>query len=229
MSLVVRRHVPQAIVTLVILASIVFFYFFISREVAGQFGAADKALSDWAVIITSFALIVGGIDILRFHLIKVRKEGIVRAPFSVVAAGMLVIMVIFALTGWYLSYADPAAGVAITTQPQFRWLYLNVYAPADAAVYSILVFYIASASYRAFRVKNPMALLLLATALIVIFGNTTIGGAIWPGFLSLRDWVMTVPNVAAFRPIIIGAGLGTIILGLRLLTWRETSWMGRRE
>ena len=152
-----------------------------------------------------------------------------QAPFSTVTIALLITMVIFGVIGWYYSYADPKAGITITTQPQFQWLYTNLYGPADAAMYSILVFYIASASYRAFRVRNPMALLLLITAVIIMFGNTTIGGLIWPGFLSLRDWIMTVPNTAAFRPITIGAGLGTIVLGLRLLTWREVSWMGRRE
>ncbi len=229
MSLVLRKYVPQTIVSIIIVLTVVFYYFYVSKEIAGTFTTADKALSDWVVIIMSFALIVGGIDILRFHLARIRREGMGQAPFSTVTIALLVLMVVFALHGWYLSYADPAAGIAITTQPQFRWLYLNVYAPADAAVYSILVFYIASASYRAFRVRNPMALLLLITALIVVFGNTTIGGLIWPGFLPLRDWIMTVPNTAAFRPITIGAGLGVIILGLRLLTWREISWMGRRE
>lgn len=229
MSLVVRRHVPQLIASVIIILAVTFYYFYVSKDVAGAFSTADKALSDWAVIVASFALVVGGTDILRFHLVKVRRESVRRAPFSIIAVAFLLVMVVFALYGWYLSYADPKAGITITTQPQFRWLYLNVYAPCDAGVYSILVFYIASASYRAFRVRNPMALLLLVTALIIAFGNTTIGGAIWPGFLALRDWIMTVPNVAAFRPIIIGAGLGTIVLGLRLLTWRETSWMGRRE
>ncbi|MEM1930885.1 MAG: hypothetical protein QW780_04640 [Sulfolobales archaeon] len=229
MSLVVRRHIPQLIVTVIIVLTVAFYYLYINKDVAGSFATADKALSDWAVIITSFALIVGGIDILRFHLLRLRREGLKQAPFSAVTIGLLVVMVLFALHGWFLSYVDPKAGITITTQPQFRWLYLNIYAPADAAMYSILVFYIASASYRAFRVRNPMALLLLVTALIVIFGNTTIGGLIWPGFLPLRDWIMTVPNTAAFRPITIGAGLGTIILGLRLLTWREVSWMGRCE
>lgn len=229
MSLVLRKYIPQTIVTAIIVLTVAFYYLYINKDVAGSFTTADKALSDWAVIITSFALIIGGIDILRFHLVRIRKEGLKQAPFSSVTIFSLILMVVLALYGWYLSYADPAAGIAITTQPQFRWLYTNVYAPADAAVYSILVFYIASASYRAFRVRNPMALLLLITALIVIFGNTTIGGLIWPGFLPLRDWIMTVPNTAAFRPITIGAGLGTIILGLRLLTWREISWMGRRE
>lgn len=229
MSLVVRRYVPQMVVTAIIVLTVAFYYLYISKEVADSFSAADKALSDWAVIITSFALIVGGVDILRFHLARIRKEGLRQVPFSAVTIALLITMVAFALVGWYYSYLYPEAGIAITTQPQFRWLYTNLYAPADAAMYSILVFYIASASYRAFRVRNPMALLLLVTAVVVMLGNTTIGGLIWPGFLSLRDWIMTVPNTAAFRPITIGAGLGTIILGLRLLTWRETSWMGRRE
>jgi hypothetical protein len=229
MSLVVRRYIPQIIISAIIVAIVAFFYLYISKEVAGAFSTADKALSDWAVIITSFALIVGGIDILRFHVLRIKREGLAQAPFSTVTIALLITMVVFGVIGWYYSYADPKAGITITTQPQFRWLYINVYGPSDAAVYSILVFYIASASYRAFRVRNPMALLLLITAVIIMFGNTTIGGFIWPGFLSLRDWIMTVPNTAAFRPIIIGAGLGTIVLGLRLLTWREVSWMGRRE
>ncbi|MCC6046746.1 MAG: hypothetical protein LM571_00940 [Desulfurococcaceae archaeon] len=229
MSLVVRKYVPQIIISAIIVATVAFYYLYISKEVAGAFSTADKALSDWAVIITSFALIVGGIDILRFHVLRIKREGLAQAPFSTVTIALLITMVVFGVIGWYYSYADPKAGITITTQPQFRWLYTNVYAPSDAAVYSILVFYIASASYRAFRVRNPMALLLLITAVIIMFGNTTIGGLIWPGFLSLRDWIMTVPNTAAFRPITIGAGLGTIVLGLRLLTWREVSWMGRRE
>jgi hypothetical protein len=229
MSLVVRKYVPQLIVSVIIVLSIAFYYLYINDSVAKGLTTADKALSDWAVIVTSFALIVGGVDILRYHLTKIRREGLRQAPFSAVTISLLAIMVILALIGWYWSYANPKAGITITTQPQFTWLYSNIYAPADSAMYSILVFYIASASYRAFRVRNPPALLLLVTAAIVMLGNTTIGGLIWPGFLGLRDWIMTVPNTAAFRPITIGAGLGTIILGLRLLTWREISWMGRRD
>lgn len=229
MSLVVRKYIPQLIVSIIIVLTIVFYYIYINDSIAKGFTTADKALSDWAVIITSFALIVGGVDILRFHLTKIRREGLRQAPFSAVTIALLVMMVTLAVVGWYYSYANPKAGITITTQPQFTWLYSNIYAPADAAMYSILVFYMASASYRAFRVRNPLALLLLIAAIIVMLGNTSIGGLIWPGFLSLRDWIMTIPNTAAFRPITIGAGLGTIILGLRLLTWREISWMGRRD
>lgn len=229
MSLVWRRFVPQLIVSLILVLMVFFYFFYIDKTVATQMSTWDKALSDWAVIITGFALIVGGIDILRFHIIQIRKQGLRQAPFSSVTIGLEILMVILALVGLYLSYTRPELGITITTQPQFKWLYTYLYAPADAAMYSILVFYIASASYRAFIARNPMAALLLVVAIIVMLGNTTIGGLIWPGFLPLRDWIMTVPNTAAFRPITMGAGFGVILLGLRLLVWREVSWMGRRE
>ncbi len=229
MSLAVRRHIPQLIVSIIIILMVIFYFFYIDKTVSSQMSTADKALSDWAVIITGFALIVGGVDILRYHMIQIRKQGIKQAPFSAVTISLEIIMVILALIGLYLSYVAPYLGITITTQPQFKWMYTYLYAPSDAAMYSILVFYIASASYRAFIARNPMAMLLLITAVIVMLGNTTIGGVIWPGFLSLRDWIMTVPNTAAFRPITMGAGFGVILLGLRLLVWREVSWMGRRE
>ncbi|PUA33646.1 MAG: hypothetical protein B7O98_04340 [Zestosphaera tikiterensis] len=229
MSLVVRRVLPQFIVSLVIILMLIFYFFYINDDVAKTFSADDKALSDWAVIISSFALIVGGVDIFRFHLTQLRRGGLKQAPFSVVTLIAELTMVVFGAYGLALSYLNPALGITITTQPQFRWLYTYVYAPSDSAMYSILVFYIASASYRAFRVRNPMALLLLIVAIIVMLGNTSLGALIWPGFLPLRDWIMTIPNTAAFRPITIGAGLGVIILGLRMLVWREVSWMGRRE
>lgn len=229
MSLVAKRLLPQILVSFILIIMIVFYFFYVNKSVADTFSTWDKALSDWAVIVTAFALMVGGADIFRYHLSQIRKAGIRQAPFSGVTITLELLMILFALTGFYLSYADPKAGISITTQPNFQWLYMNLYAPCDSAVYSILLFYIASASYRAFTARNPMAALLLVVAVIVMLGNTSLGGLIWPGLLPLRDWIMTVPNTAAFRPITMGAGFGTIILGLRLLIWREVSWMGRRD
>ncbi len=229
MSLIVKRVIPQLIVSIILIVMIVFYFFYVNKSVAGVFSAWDKALSDWAIIIMAFALMVGGADIFRYHLIQIRKAGMKQAPFSIVTILLELVMIAFALIGFYISYINPESGISITTQPQFAWLYTNVYAPSDTAVYSILLFYIASASYRAFTAKNPTAALLLAVAVIVMLGNTSLGGLIWPGMLSLRDWIMTVPNTAAFRPITMGAGFGAITLGLRLLIWREVSWLGRRE
>jgi len=229
MSVVVRRYIPQAIVSAIILLMVAFYFLYISKPVSDKMTSADKALTDWGVIIAAFAAIVGGTDILRFHLNQIRRGGVRQAPFSSLTIAFELTMVILALYGLYLSYAAPELKITITTQPQFQWLYTYLYAPMDAAMYSILVFYIASASYRAFRVRNVMAGLLLVVAFLVMMGNTSLGALVWPGFLGLRDWIMTVPNTAAFRPITMGAGFGIVITGLRLLLWKEVSWLGRRE
>lgn len=229
MSLLLKRYLPQAITSTVLVLLVAFYYFYINKDVADAFTSADKALSDWAIIITSCGMIVGGVDLIRYNLLKLKKLGFRKEPFSMIAIALAIVTISFAIIGWFYNVFMPQAGITVTTQPQFRWIYTNVFAPSSSAMFSILGFYIAVAAYRAFRVRNPPAFLLLITAIVVMLGNTTIGGFIWPGFVGLRDWVMTVPNTAAFRPITIGAGIGSIALGLRLLTWRETTWMGRRE
>lgn len=222
MSVFVRRNLPQIIVALIIVLMVIFYFFYIDATVSQTFTTADKALSDWAVVIVAIAAIVGGIDILRYHVNQIRKRETRQMIFSCVVIAMEIIMV--SLACYALS-----SGIAITTQPNFSWLYTYLYTPADAAMYSILVFYIASASYRTFRARNPPAILLLIVAIIIMLGNTSLGAMIWEGFLPLRDWIMQIPNTAAFRPITMGVGFGLIILGLRLIIGKETTWMGRRE
>lgn len=229
MSIVVRRVLPNIIISIIIILMILFYYFYIDRAIAETFSKWDKALSDWAVIIMAFGLMIGGVDIFKIYIGEVKRRGVRQAPYSIIAVIFMLITVIFALHGFALSYIDPTSGITITTQPQFKWIYTYIFAPCSAAMFSILIFYIASASYRAYRVRNLPALLLLIAALIVMLGNTTIGPAILPPILALRDWVMTVPNTGAFRPITIGVGFGIIITGLRMLTWKEVSWIGRRE
>ncbi|MEM3622273.1 MAG: hypothetical protein QXZ02_01845 [Candidatus Bathyarchaeia archaeon] len=222
MGAVVRRNIPQIIVTIIILLMVIFYFFYISSEVRTAFNTWDKALTDWVVVVTAIAAIVGGVDILRYHINQSRKKEPKQVFFSGIVMIMEVVMVAFAVIAL-------SSGISIPTQPNFQWLYTYIYAPSDAAMYSILIFYIASASYRAFRVRNPPALLLLIVAILVMLGNTSLGELLWSGLLPIRDWIMTVPNTAAFRPITMGLGFGIIILGLRLLLGKETTWMGRRE
>ncbi|MEM2006702.1 MAG: hypothetical protein QW154_03620 [Sulfolobales archaeon] len=229
MSVLLKRYLPQTVTSVILVFLILSYYFYINKNVADIFANADKALSDWAIIITSCGMIVGGVDLIRYNLLKLKKHGPRDEPFSLVAITLAIVTIMFAAIGWFYNVFIPEIGITVTTQPQFRWIYTHIFAPSSSAMFSILGFYIAVAAYKAFKVRNPPALLLLLVAIIVMLGNTTIGGLVWPGFTSLRDWIMTVPNTAAFRPITIGAGIGTIALGLRLLTWKEITWMGRRE
>ena len=222
MSALFRRNIPQLIVSAIIFLMVFFYFFYFDATTSQTLGSMDKVLTNYAVIVVAIALIVGGVDILRYHVNQVRKKERNQVLFSSIMIVAELAMVAFA------SYAV-LFGLPITTQPNFQWMYQYMFAPADSAMYSILIFYMASASYRTFRVRNTPALLLLVVAVIVILGNTSLGELIWSGFGPLKDWIMTVPNTAAFRPITMGLGFGIIILGLRLLIGKETTWMGRSE
>ncbi|MEJ5171489.1 MAG: hypothetical protein WHU10_10915, partial [Fimbriimonadales bacterium] len=90
--------------------------------------------------------------------------------------------------------------------------------------FSLLAFYLASASYRAFRIRSAEAGLMMATALIVMLGQTPFGmyltgwlgeqfRALW--LPNVAGWVLRVPNSAVVRGLIFGTMLGGIGTALR--------------
>ncbi len=124
-----------------------------------------------------------------------------------------------------------AKGIALTSivikQPNpYQWIFLFLFSPMQATMFSILAFYIASASYRAFKAKTRESTLLLGAAFLVMLGRVPIGASIWEGFGTVADWIMLVPNTAGQRAILVGASLGVVSTGLRILLGIERSYMG---
>ena len=209
MSSTIRRHGPYLTITLLI----VFFfitYLFTTPQPVQLFGTQ---LVQWASVVGYFAILVGTIDIVIFHLKPLRSKESGQWQYSAV---LLIITAIGLVTG----SLGVLSGAGINYQP-FAWLYNAIYVPSNATVYAILVFYIASASYRAFRIKNAQAAFLVLVGFIIMFADIGLGYVIWPGFVPLGNWINTYPVAAAFRPIIIGSGLGVIITGLRALLGRD--------
>lgn len=108
-------------------------------------------------------------------------------------------------------------------------LYNQIIAPMNATVYSTLVFYIASAAYRAFRVRNLQASILLVSAVIMMLGRVPLGAMISPAFPKMADWILKYPNVAGMRGIQIGAAFGGIATALRVMVGIERGYMGGTE
>jgi len=209
MSSIIRRHGPYLTITLLI----VFFfitYLFTTPQPVQLFGTQ---LVQWASVVGYFAILVGTIDIVIYHLKPLRSKESGQWQYSVV---LLIVTAIGLVTGT----AGVLSGAGLNYQP-FAWLYNAIYVPSNATVYAILVFYIASASYRAFRIKNAQAAFLVLVGFIIMFADIGLGYVIWPGFVPLGNWINTYPVAAAFRPIIIGSGLGVIITGLRALLGRD--------
>lgn len=96
-----------------------------------------------------------------------------------------------------------------------------------SSMFALLSFYITSAAYRAFRVKNLESALLLAAAVVVMLGQIPFGVKIWSGFPVVRLWLLRWPNSAAFRAISIGASVAMFVMSIRL--WLSIGTQGTDE
>ena len=108
----------------------------------------------------------------------------------------------------------------------FTWIYDHMFVPCNATMFSLLAFFIASAAFRAFRARNVESALLLIAAVLVMLGLVPVGRAISPVFPAIEEWIMTILNTAGRRAIMMGAALGGIATGLRIILGIERSHLG---
>jgi len=102
------------------------------------------------------------------------------------------------------------------TKQAYEFLYDGLFISLGSAMFALLGFYIASAAYRAFRVKSVESGLMLAAALVVMLGQIPFGIWIWHGFPELRLWILEVPNAAAFRAVKFGAAVAGLVMAFRM-------------
>ena len=127
-------------------------------------------------------------------------------------------------------------GASLTTSGSwFQVIFETLMSPLNSTMYALLAFFIASASYRAFRARNREATILLVAAFIVLLGRTPLGQFVtdwvpdaWSIFRipDLSVWIMTFPNLAGQRAIMIGVSLGVVSMSLRLILGIERTYLG---
>ncbi len=209
--------------------------FFLAGRVPGVAGVRDT-LERYLVIVSGFALLLGVVNVLQNNLRKIerRRPG---WPYAVtLLAGLVIMGTIGLLSALRVGpFQGLLAGPRGETTP-FLWMTRAFFTPLQAAMFSLLAFYIASAAFRAFRVRHLEAALLLAAAFLVMLGRTPLGeyAFAWiPGgerwLPALTDWIMAVPNAAAQRGILIGAALGAASLSLRVILGIERSYLGSKQ
>jgi len=106
-------------------------------------------------------------------------------------------------------------GLIDAVGPLWEFLYYRILVTVNSSIFSLLGFFIASAAYRAFRARSLESTILLLAGLLVVIGQAPISDLIWPGFSAIRDWIMTYPNTAGQRGILIGAALGILLFTVR--------------
>ncbi len=136
----------------------------------------------------------------------------------------------FEVAAGQTAVANAALPLTWGQEGRFRtWTYDHVFAPCNATMFALLAFFIASAAFRAFRARNTEAALLLTAAILVLLGRAPIGRLINDNLPDITNWIIDVPNNAGRRAIIMGAALGAIVTGLRVLLGMERQHVGGGE
>jgi hypothetical protein len=173
-------------------------------------------IQQWVIVIVGATYVLGVANLLRINVRQVGQRA-PNWPFKIVLlAGLLGMMAIGFSEG--NRYSDDAS--------KFQWMYRTLYSPMAATMFALLAFFIASAAFRAFRIRSFDALLLAIAAFILMIGRVPIGNAIHPILPETAEWLMEIPQNAAKRGILIGAALGVMATGIRLILGMEKTYGG---
>ena len=191
-------------------------------------------VQQFAVILTSFAAVLGAANVARINLLRIGRRDrdwqyayLLLAGLGVMlilGTGIPVVRLIIGAEGdWNIG---SLRWHGVTSGSVFDKIYNTMFVPLQATMFALLAFYIASAAFRAFRVRTLDATLLAVAAIIVMIGRVPLGDKIWEGIPMLTDWIMNVPQLAAKRAILIGAALGAVSTGLKILLGIERNYLG---
>ena len=175
---------------------------------------------DWKQVVFGITLILGVISLFLHHWKKIEQKNS-GWGYSVVTVAGLVLMI--------------ASAMIFTPEKKiYPWMFDNVQSPMQSTMFAMLAFYVASASYRAFRARSVHAALLLTAGVIVMLGRVPLGEMI--GFhvggkmfslATISSWILDYPNLAAKRGIMIGVGLGMTATAIKIIVGIERTYLGK--
>jgi hypothetical protein len=206
---------------------------------------AFGVVTDFTAILSGILLGLGIYSLLHVHLKRIIKQQ--RDWFF--SAVLLVTLAIMTLIG-YADWISRRGEAGAQLDDPANWSFVNtakdlmfdgMLQAMDAAMFSVIAFYILSAAYRAFRVRSIEATILLATALIVILSLMgaveylsnnmidSVSGGDSGSFVNnfrlteISKWLRDTVQGAAIRGIDFGVGIGALAMGLRLWLSLERS------
>lgn len=210
MSIVYRRDIPR-LVTLLLAVIMVADYYITGVPAIGN-------LADWAkdgvVLVTAFAQVLGAIIVMRrrFNIARKREA---RWQFDMYGVALFLVFVVL--------------GVLYSVKhPWYTWLFSVTFKPLDSAGKAILMFFIVSAGFRIFSIRNLESAIITVTMMLTVLAQVPIGELFWREFPSIGLWLDNIPTTGAYRGIMITSAFGAVMLCLRSILGIELGYF-RRE
>jgi hypothetical protein len=125
---------------------------------------------------------------------------------------MLVAMIIFGFIG--------------TNSVPWNWMQESVIKPLGSVNYSLLAFYLASSGARAMRARSAKASILLIAGGIVFLQQAPFTASIIPAIDPIGLFLSNTMATSVGRMFLMATTIGGIVMGVRILTGKETTFLG---
>jgi len=190
-------------------------------------GFDNSLRNDFLRILSAFAIVLGLGSLMKVHFDKIKRH---RENWQY----SYVLILGFAISAFIGLFGGVEGGGFLPTSIgsfhfDIQTLYLNVIVPLGSTMFALLAFFMASASYRAFRARSLESSLLLGAAFIIMIGILPLGDRISSHLPPFAQWIMNIPNVASKRGITFGIALGGLATSLKIILGIERSWLGGKE
>jgi hypothetical protein len=166
---------------------------------------ADMLLN-WAAFVAAAALILGILNLLAVHLGRARGGN-----------GYSVLLVLSMLAMFTLTITDTMG----LTDNSVEAVFNQLQAPLEAALASLVAFFLLFAGVRLLQRRNIWSVLLLLSALFFLITQAPLPAAIGDLLSPIRTLADTVLVTAGVRGLLLGVALGILLLSLRLLSGLE--------
>lgn len=184
-------------------------------------GEFNKAIT----IVGWFAIGLGLINLSRHHGLNIMKRGKNYMMSLSFFAAFIISLIIMPL--YYPYYSR-----FIQVPNPYKFMQNFVAEPIIACILGLLGYYITSAAYRAFRVKNVEAAVMMMIAVLCMLGNIPLFEPLSRKFFLhtpldrlylpyIREWLMGSANAAVFRGLNFGISIGVVAMSIRIILGLE--------
>jgi hypothetical protein len=194
----------------------------------GQIDALARLLVNWAALLAALALLVGLLSVAGSHFVRVLR----RRPDWGYSVVMLVAMLLIIVSGTVVGIWDDG-GAKIVIFPQslveqpVRELFRAFYQPLAASFLALLAFFGLSAALRALRRRTADALVIVIVAIVVLALAALPQLAALPLLGDSVGWVREYVALASARGLLLGAALGALVAGVRILLGFDQPFLDR--
>lgn len=211
MSLVIRKYVPLAV------TAILGFFMILSFPIDNkQIAGVSTMFGTWVMLLASFALGLGAINIIVIHGKNTAKREKGQWLFSV---ALLATFAFVALLGFAYDVKSKS----------YTYVYDILIGAGTLSLSSLRGFFTFSAFYRSFRTRTIEAGVLMIGCILVLMYAEPIAELVLPQLNVFTKWMLDVPYVGGTRAIAVIGGIALFLMSLRVIMGIDKTWMGKEE